>query len=545
MTTASPRLLAVTAIAAAALLGLTACDGGAAPTTGAVSYELTATTPEPVGDIDSFTWALFAEPYSLSYFRAFDYAPNQVLANVCESLLRWNPDLSISPGLATAVANPTPTTWVYTIRDGVTFHDGTTLTADDVVASLSMHLDPAVGSPWGAAYRNVASIEKTGDLEVTVTTTVPDSQFNQFMAAAPGVVESAATLAADGEEYGNPSTGVNCTGPFAFDSWSPGQSLTLTRYDDYWDADNAAKAGKVTFVFLPDANARVNAMSTGDVDGAWQVPTGGISTLQASGAGSMFFGVNTTTVDAIISDLDGPLGDPVVRQALLTAIDREGLIATAENGYAEVADALAPRSTWAGLPDTAVDAAFDELTRYDYDLDAARALVADAGIAGEPLVIAVSNSTPGEAILAQAIAAGAEAIGLKPEIRTIPADQYGALFVDPAAREGIDLFYTMWYLSTTDPMEMYGIFLDGEFSNYGNWSDPAYTDAIQAATVELDPAARAPHVAVAQKIVNEQLPWLPLYTTPTTVWLGERITGVAPSIDFLYYPWAASIGAAG
>ena len=71
-------------------------------------YEVSTSTPEPAGDIDSFTWSLYAEPMSLAYPYAFDYPPNTVLSNVCESLLRWNADLSISPGLATAVRQPRP-----------------------------------------------------------------------------------------------------------------------------------------------------------------------------------------------------------------------------------------------------------------------------------------------------------------------------------------------------------------------------------------------------------------------------------------------------
>ena len=98
----------------------------------------------PRGDLDSFTWVSYAEPFSLDYVYAFDYADNQVLANVCESLLRLNPDYTLSPGLAETFEHPTPETWVYTIRDGVTFHDGTPLTAADV-ASMNRHLDPAVG----------------------------------------------------------------------------------------------------------------------------------------------------------------------------------------------------------------------------------------------------------------------------------------------------------------------------------------------------------------------------------------------------------------
>jgi len=60
----------------------------------------------------------------------------------------------------------------------------------------------------------------------------------------------------------------------------------------------------------------------------------------------------------------------------------------------------------------------------------------------------------------------------------------------------------------------------------------------------MDATTRGGTSAQLQQITNEQLPWLPLYSAPTTVWLGQRITGVAPSIDFLYYPWAATIGAA-
>ena len=158
-----------------------------------------------------------------------------MLANVCESLLRWNADLSFSPGSGDAVENPTPTTWVYAIREGVNFHDGTPLTAEDVVASLNSHLNPDVGSYWASVYRNVKSIEKTG-LDIGHRDPGPARRHVEPVhGSSQGTVESEATLEKSGADYGNPSTGVNCTGPFAFDSWTSGQSITLTRYDDYWD----------------------------------------------------------------------------------------------------------------------------------------------------------------------------------------------------------------------------------------------------------------------------------------------------------------------
>ncbi|MFD7096095.1 ABC transporter substrate-binding protein, partial [Streptomyces xanthophaeus] len=140
---------AVTAtLAAAAVLLAGACTGAAPRPAGATAYELTDRTPAASGDLDSFTWSVFAEPATIDYAYSFDYPPNQILANVCESLLRWNPDLTTSPNLAASYANPTPTTWVYQIRPGVRFHDGTELTADDVVASLRRNLDPETASVW-------------------------------------------------------------------------------------------------------------------------------------------------------------------------------------------------------------------------------------------------------------------------------------------------------------------------------------------------------------------------------------------------------------
>lgn len=79
-----------------------------------------------------------------------------MLANVCESMLCLSPDFSLSQGLATSFENPEPTKWVYQIREGVKLHDGTTLTADDVVASMSRHIDPEAGSSWFSVYQNVA-----------------------------------------------------------------------------------------------------------------------------------------------------------------------------------------------------------------------------------------------------------------------------------------------------------------------------------------------------------------------------------------------------
>ena len=538
------RLLAFAGIGVAGALVLSACsaDTSSPDATAAPEWEYTAQTAAPSGDIDSYSWVSYSEPYSLDYAYAFDYADNQVLANVCESLLRLNPDFTLSPGLAEAFEHPTPETWVYTIRDGVTFHDGTPLTAADAVASLSRHLDPEVGSSWYSVYQNVASIEQTGDREVTVTMNGPDSQFNLAMGGSAGVVESAATLTEKGAEYGNSTGLVNCTGPFALTEWKSGESVTLTRYDDYWDDTLRARAGEVDILFMTDPNARVNALKSGEVDGGWMIPADAIGQLQDSGKGDMYFGLNTAVGSLIVNNLEGPLGDERVRRALLMAMDRQGILDAAAKGYGEVSNALTTESVWVGASGAGLKEAFEGLEEYPYDIEAAKKLIDEAGVAGEEIVIATAPISNDFTVISQGAAAAAQSIGLTATIETVSPSAYTALFSDPTAREGIDLFYTSWYLSSPDPLEMYSVLRTGEFSNYGNWSDPEFDALVNEAVAIDDPAARSEVTAQAQRIANAQLPWLPLFQGPMTLFLGDRVTGVAPSVAFMYYPWAATIG---
>ncbi len=533
-------------LAAGAVLALAACtaspNGGGTAGPAAPTFDLTVDTPAPSGELDKLKWSTYAEPYSLDYSHAFDYADNQILANVCESLLRLNKDLSISPGLATKYENKTPTTWVYTIREGVKFHDGTTLTADDVVASMNRHLDPAVGSFWFSAYTNVESIKQTAANEVTVTTKVPDALFNQSMSGAAGVIDSAATFQKAGADYGNSTGRVNCTGPFQLDKWQSGEKLNLTRFDGYWDADLKAKAKEVEFVFMTDPVARVNALKSGEVDGGWLLPSNAIGELNASGTGQVYFGLNTAVNSLIVSNLEGPLGKPEVRKALLMAIDRNGLVQAAESGYATRTNSLTTQSVWANGDHAIKEAAFTNLVDYPYDVEAAARIIKEQGVEGQEITITTAPMGNSFAVVAQATAAAAESIGLKAKINSVTPSAYTSLFSDPEARKGTDLFFTSWYLSTGDPMEMFSNLRTGEFSNYGGWNNPEYDKLVNEAASTMDTDERLEKAVEAQKILNTDMPWLPLYEVPNLLWMNNNITGASASMNFMYYPWAAKIG---
>ncbi|MEU2547810.1 ABC transporter substrate-binding protein [Streptomyces roseolus] len=541
----TPRFIAFVCTAAVAA-SLTACSGATQPrqgTGGGADYQVSPTSPAAKGPLDSFTWSLYAEPYTLDYALAYDYPPNTVLANVCEQLLRVTPDLRIEPGLAVKWTRPDPRTLVYTLRSGVRFHDGTVMTADDVVASLKRQMDPATGSPWGSAFKTVDSIEKTGPLEVTIRLGKADALFHELLSASPGTVVGAASLTKEGKDYGTPEGRLNCTGPYALEKWAQGDSITLKKHADYWDEKLSPRSEEVRFTFIEDAAARANAFLSGTADGGYLVPSSSFAQLRTSGKGSLLFGPNTAAADLAVTNLKGTLGDLRVRRALSMALDRKNIVKAAAGGVGVPAKAPAARGAWSLVPERTA-ALYDTLPEPAHDVAAAKKLVEEAGATGKKVTLATSSMAPEISVVANAVQAAGRQIGLDVELRPVSPDAYSNIFVDPAARDGLDLVITNGYDNTPDPLEFYQYLRTGDFGNYGNWSDAEYDLAFDRANTEYDPAKRTELTAEVQEIALRELPIIPVYEAPYSVFLGKRITGAPTGISQLYYPWAATIGAA-
>ncbi|MDV5149921.1 ABC transporter substrate-binding protein [Streptomyces sp. SBC-4] len=541
-----PRTIALLTCTAALAATTAACSGATKPKatpSGGAGYKVSPTSPPAKGTLDSFTWSLYAEPYTLDYALAYDYPPNTVLANVCEQLFRVTPDMKIEPGLAVTYEQPDPRTLVYTLRSGVKFHDGTTMTADDVVASLKRQMDPKTGSPWGSVFKNVDSIEKTGPLEVTLRLGKADVLLHELMAASPGTIESAAYLAKAGKDYGTPKGGVNCTGPFSLESWDQGSGITLKKNASYWDAKLAPKSDRVKFTFIEDAAARANAFLSGTADGGYMVPSSSLEQLRASGKGTVLFGPNTAAANLAVLDFHGPLGNLKVRQALSMALDRKNIIKAAAGGVGVPAKAPAARGAWALAPEKTA-ALYDTLPEPAYDIEAAKKLVQESGVAGRTITLVTSTLAPEISVVATAVQAAGRQIGLDVKLKSVAPEAYSSIFVDANARNGLDLVITNGYDNTPDPLEFYQYLRTGDFGNYGNWSNAEYDVAFDRANSEPDPAKRADRTAELQKIALRELPIIPVYEAPYSVFLGKRITGAPTGIAQLYYPWAATIGAA-
>ncbi|TFD29134.1 ABC transporter substrate-binding protein [Cryobacterium sp. TMT2-23] len=538
------------AVAALAVLtlALTGCAGSPIGTDGPslAKDDLLVTTPPAVGELDLATWNLpFGEPASLDPIKAFNYPENTVVANLCEGLMQLQPDYSITPNLAEKVDSPDASTYVYTVRQGVTFWDGQPMTTEDVLFSLGRQLDPNEGSYWaGGIVDNIASIDQTGDWEVTVKLKAPDATFNSYMVTPVGTVVEKAHREAAGESYGTPAGLVMCTGPFSVGAWNEGQSISLKRNADYWNEDKAAKTAQVDINFIVDSAAIANALSTGAIDGSYDVPLGSLSTLQNSTEGTLNLGRSLQLV-AIIGTGNGAFADPAVRKALMMATDREAISETVFEGTAQASRSLIPNNGWA-YGTNEFEAGRDKLAPSGIDIDGAKeALKAATVDLTQPIKIVYPSERSYYADIISEISNGAAAIGLTVEPEGIPSAQFGAFFSDPKAREGHDAFVTNNYMDVPDPLAFLRTIMGtGGSQNYNEYSNPAVDDLLAEAAATTDDDDRAALVNEIQDIAMADLPWIPIADPSVRLFLNNRVTGVPASFVYLYYPWAADLGAA-
>jgi peptide/nickel transport system substrate-binding protein len=145
-------------------------------------------------------------------------------------------------------------------------------------------------------------------------------------------------------------------------------------------------------------------------------------------------------------------------------------------------------------------------------------------------------------IIGAEVQRAAKAIGLEAELTSLPADGYNALYSDPAARDGIDLIFSLWQTDFPDPTQIYQYLESDNFFNLSGWSNAEFDQAIDASRASSDDAERAASLIEAQSIEIDDPTWLPIYTPYNAVFLGKGLTGAPTAAVQLNYPWAAMIG---
>lgn len=502
-------------------------------------------TPAPTGEAESAVWAVYRETATIDPIYVFDYPDNAAMAIACESLLRQEPDLTIAPGLATSVEYTDDTTLVITLRDGVTFWDGTPLTPADVVYSLERQRNPDLGGFYGAVFANVDTIEATGDLEVTIATTKRDNAIIGELSGPVGAIVQQAFTEEQGPDFGTAAGGVMCTGPFQLDSWNVGEGVTFTRYDGYWDTSLPLQLASITIKGVSDEAVLTSGLLTGEIDGSYPITLSTLDQLRGNDAVNVYEGPGYGVAAFIVSSFDGALADKRVRQALSMALDRQGLVSAVYKDAAYPARAVGVPGTWGYERQTFVDAwnALPDVS--EPDLEEAKRLVEEAGATGQTVRLGMSSELNVISVQAGEFQRALESIGMEAELVSVSAANYINFFIDPAAREGVDGFFTVNYPNSADPFGLYATMIGPDGSQaYNGFSDPAAVALVEEIRTAADDATRAEKVVELQSIIMDEMLWIPIVAPTNVLVMSSEITGAPATFQYMFGPWAAYLGAA-
>jgi len=530
---------------AAGLLSVTACSTSTGPAE--IEVELTDRAPSAAEAVPEITWNLpDGEPTTLDPRDSATYSGATVVANLCDPLLAIDEDYTLHSNLVSFEA-PDPLTLVYTIEAEATFWDGQPVTADDIVYSLDRAADPAAITSF--LFASVADVEKTDDVTVTVRFAQPDAMFNAQMATFAGAVVERSFAETAGASFGTAAGGIMCSGPYMLDEWRSGSDITIERNPDYWNEDLPLLVDRAKFTFITDSTAATQALSTGEIDGAYRIDPSAVPTLSTASNGQLYFGPSMESLQLYVARADGPLADVALRDALQKAIDRQALATTVYSGAAAPLYATVTPRTWPTAQRELYQKAYDKWAdARAFDPKAAKKLVAGSGYAGETLVLGVPAGQATISRVAQLVQQQAEAVGIQIEIKDLQPLDYATAAYDAVVRErfGLDLMLSESFNATAEPLEPLGFTLtEGAPYNYTQIADPELTSLLDQARAAVDPEDRARLVIEAQEIGEVTSAAIPLLSLHTTTFLNNRLGGAITSFAYMSMPSVAYLGGTG
>jgi peptide/nickel transport system substrate-binding protein len=546
-----------TAAAAALAILVTACSGNSSTSsaqTAAVNSTVS-TYGVAAGDLPALTWDLpYGEPNTIDPPNTAFYSSALIAANLCDPLLKLNPNYSITPDLAT-YRQPNPLTVVFNLRAGVRFWDGSAMTSADAVWSLQHAAAPA--SVVSFLYANVKSITATGPLQVTVTFTRPDSLFIPEMASFAGMIQEKRFAQQAGAKLGSAAGRIMCSGPYQLTSWTPGTGMTLTANPHYWNPAARAHAQTVSVQFDTDSTSLAQALTAGQLDGAYEIPAATIPHLQAAASGKLIFGGPSQLYLTLSPARDaGPLANQDLRKALLMTINRAGLAAVAYHGAAVANYTAMNVDSWKNGDTPAAaqniwSAAYAgfEQQRSSWGsaaaITAAKKLASAAGYDGAPIVLATLAGDATLSQVAQLIQGWASEAGINVQIKPLQPLAYANAGIYAKDRAGLDLLLAVSFNVAPTPLEpMQFEYLPGSYYNYTNYNDPKVTADINAARQTSNPVGQARLLVDAQSRYEAAYGSQTLVQLDEIVFLKNGLGGATTSFAYMNEPAFALIGKA-
>jgi peptide/nickel transport system substrate-binding protein len=457
--------------------------------------------------------AFAAEPRTLLPNTIVDWTTNNMVEHMYDRLVDRDPKTyKPIPMLATSWKVVDGTTWEFSLRSGVKFHNGETFDAQSVKATMDYMKDPANKTHYASRWSLVKEVQIVDPHTVRFITEKPWPGLIDRMAATDFLPMPPKALKAEGPQglLAKPSG----TGPFKFSQWVRDEKLVVVRNDDYWKGKAALKT--VTFRFIPEFSARLAALLAGEIDIMKDVPPHAVDLVDRSGKATVRATVSSRiNYLALVTLKPGPMQDIRVRQAIAHAINVDELITSVLRGRAsKMCGPLSP-----------INVDFSPKSQcLKYDVAHAKNLLKAANIDPGKLTLTLdtpSGRYPLDKDISQAIAAQLGRVGITVNV---VVNEWGTHLDKIKNRTTGDMFFLGWGPALDAQGTIEQLFQGSmTYSSYGG--NKLLEDKIATAITIVDPKKRLEAWADLQQMVTNEVPWVFL-------WQQHDLYGVASWLDW-------------
>lgn len=446
--------------------------------------------------------------------------------NLYDSLARWDNTLKLQPGLATSWKTVSDTVWEFTLRQGVKFHDGSPLTAEDVQATLTRLMTRGKTLYW-TSYATISAVEIVNPRTIRVTTRFPDSLLPTRMAQMGSHIIPARFARTDqgAAELARKPIG---TGAYKLVEWVKDDRLVMEANTAWWGWEGKPPPiARVVWKPIPDDFARISALERGEVDLITNVPPDQVKAVR-EGRGTQILTVpSTRTVIFSTNATQPPLSDKRVRQALHYALDVPSIIANLFAGQGKPITGMLADTDFGYNPD---------LKPYPYDPAKAKRLLAEAGYASgiDVTLYSGTGTMVNDKQLLEVIADMWSKVGIRAKVQMMEMAQRSKLNNERALPPNTLLLTTpQSTLLDADGSMWRLIHPNGLWGTYwaGNQQGGRFYEIMEQARTSLDLRKRKALYTEATQILHEEKPFLELFQEVLTYGASKRVT-LKPRPDY-------------
>lgn len=430
---------------------------------------------------------------------------------VYEGLVGRDENADIQPLLAESWNQIDNKTWEFKLRDDVKFHDGTPFNASAVKTNFDRLLDPNVNAPRAGVFKMVSEIKIINDYTVQFILSEPFAPLLSILASHEGGIISPKSIEKFGKSIINEPNG---TGPFSFKSWTPGKEIVLVKNNQYFG--KKAKVDEVIFKIVPEETTRTSMIETGEAHIAEPLSVTMMDTVAASSAMKVYRSEGFGTEYIGFNTEKKPFNDIRVRKAIAHAIEMDSIIKGVFNNVGKKANSLLGSQVFgyhAGLK------------AYEYNLNEAKRLLAEAGYPNGLTTILSTNDVKERISLAEVVQSQLKGIGVDVEIQVFEA----GTFIEKRNRGESQMFINSWRNATGDAdYNQYNLFHSSSKGPAGNvffYSNEKVDQLVNAGRIEGDPEKRIKIYAEAQELEMQDAVYVPVRVIENVAAVSKKIEG--------------------